>query len=74
VLHLLRCKLHAVDKHLNITLFGNKHAFTGIQSYVVHEERPLQMFSFYLGEHRKLCRWGFDVFNDMMIIKDSIFN
>lgn len=48
MLHLLRCKLHAVNKYLNITLLGNIYAFTGIQSYIMPEERPLQMFSLFL--------------------------
>jgi hypothetical protein len=51
----LRCKLHAVDEYLNITLFGNMYAFAGIQSYVMPEERPLQIFSLFLWEHSKLC-------------------
>jgi hypothetical protein len=48
----LRCKLHTVDEYLNITLFGNIYAFAGIQSYVMPEERPLQIFSLFLWEYR----------------------
>lgn len=55
MLHLLRCELHAVHKDLNITLFGNIYAFTGIQSYIMPEERPRQMFCLFLWERPKLC-------------------